>query len=190
MAHASFFVASVFGIVTFSAIIQQLNEKNATPIWMSMVLFLGLAYTGYFTLARFNYYADLAEKLATEGLKQRDIMKKIKMTSKPNIKNLDEYFKEKTRKEGDYLLLKKLLYSGRWSDLALGVGYWAGIFFLGFIVYERFRVAILGLSIETMFDVLFAVILLVVILPVAITTIHERAKVPKKRRQVLNPRLR
>lgn len=135
VAHASFFIASIFGIVTFSAIILQLNI-NEILFWISMSLFLGFSYAGFFTLARFNYYASLADELAERGLRQRKIMNGIRLSlERDNKGTLLDWFDKQSRWQNRVLILKRVR-----SNWVLFSGYWAGIFLLGSIAYEKFFV--------------------------------------------------
>jgi hypothetical protein len=183
VAHASFFIASIFGIVTLSATIQQLNEG---AYWfpyiliLSMFLFFPFSYMGYFTMARFGYYADLAEKLATWGLHQNNIMERIPYPPQSK-RSLGDYFKSQTKRQEQYLFFRKRLV-GQWSKEVLGIGYWFGIFLLGLIAYEKFLNTLLYLpfGIHVRFDYLFLSIfvltVLIVILPIVIARHAESEK--------------
>lgn len=166
VAHASFFIASIFGIVTLSAVIQQLSE-NVCFLFLSMLLFFGFSYVGYFTMIRFGFYADLAASLAARGLRQKKVMEKIRQNDDANdTTNLFDHFSRGSKKQTQYLLLRRLLVTREVrSYVFLGCGYWFGIFLLGLISYERFLdVALARVS----FFIVSELTLLIVILPIVI----------------------
>jgi hypothetical protein len=174
VAHASFFIASIFGLVTLSAIIQQLSE-NVLFLILSMLLFFAFSYVGYFTMSRFGYYADLAERLASYGLHQYDIMEGIKSPSISralSAKSFQDYFNSQAMRQEQYLLFRKFLV-GRRSRAVLGIGYLFGIFLLGLIAYEKFLDKPL---VYVPFGILFGLTLLIVALPVVITQHAESEK--------------
>lgn len=168
VAHASFFIASIFGIVTLSAIIQQLS--GSMFLFLSMLLFFGFSYVGYFTMARFGYYADLAERLASWGLNQQEIMRKIPQDHE-STKNLRDYFDSQTERQKQYLLVRRILLVRPWSDVFLVFGYWLGVFLLGLITYAKFWDEPL---VHVPFGILFVLTLLLVILPIVIARYGKR----------------
>jgi len=67
----SFFVASIFGLVTLLAIVQGTHREVAhnNPLYygvlivISIVIYIAFAYAGRHTFERFAHYADIADKL-------------------------------------------------------------------------------------------------------------------------------
>jgi hypothetical protein len=139
VAHASFLVASIFGLVTMLAIVQQLDENNIAIIWLSSVVFFGISYMGYFALIRFGFYADVAQKL-TKGLNEKETLKQVKLVLKNQVKtNLFDYERKQGNLLNELLLPRKILiWSGDWAKPLLGISYWFGIELLGFIVFSKF----------------------------------------------------
>ena len=95
VAHASFFVASIFGLVTMSAIVLQLEDKLFA--WISIPLFFAFSYLGYFTLVRFGFYADISERL-TVGLKRDETLGET-LVFEEEEKTLREYMNKQTRSQ-------------------------------------------------------------------------------------------
>jgi hypothetical protein len=62
----SLFVASIFGIVTLSAIVQVI--QSVIPVFLSIIPFVIFSLAGYYTLERYFYYGDLAEKVKSNCL--------------------------------------------------------------------------------------------------------------------------
>jgi hypothetical protein len=171
VAHAGFFVASIFGLVTFSAIVQQLEVKSI--VWFSTLLFLGFSYMGYYTLIKFDYYAVLSEELAKVGLRREKTLSKIpypesKQEKSTNLKDEQNTFWKFLKKQEDLqirlLFPKKLLsmYKGQ-GKLILGFMYWFAIIYLGSIVYSKFWDSILDWIIWLGYS--WIVIFIVVFLP-------------------------
>jgi hypothetical protein len=150
VAHASFFIASIFGLITFSAIIQQLEGKNIA--WFSTVLFLGFSYVGYYTLIRFGYYAILAEELTKVGLKRDEILSKVRDPKVPDPKdkksNFLQFLDREEKSQGKLLFSKTILSTfNERSKLILGLLYWIAVTWLGIIVYSKFWDSILNWTI-------------------------------------------
>lgn len=59
-AHASLFVASIFGLFALLSLIQQALEEWV--ILLSVFVYFRLAYAGYITLTRFSYLAGVAHR--------------------------------------------------------------------------------------------------------------------------------
>jgi hypothetical protein len=79
-AHASLFVASVFGLLTVLSLVQGLNRS---VVWLSIFVYFALSYAGYFTLVRFGFFAAIAHRISRElerpiGNNQMLIAKKLK----------------------------------------------------------------------------------------------------------------
>lgn len=118
VAHASLFVASIFGLVTVLAIIQNI-ECNVLLLPLSLLLYWAFAYAGYFTFQRFSYYADISDRL------RQDIDKEAKIDSieiytesrgkKLRKTNFDQYLKEEIEKQrqffGKGFLKKRYLFA-------------------------------------------------------------------------------
>ena len=64
VAQASFLIASIFGLITLLAMVQQMiNEASLLLLSLSLVPFLTFSYLGFYSLQRFGYYAVIADKL-------------------------------------------------------------------------------------------------------------------------------
>lgn len=64
VAHASFLVASIFGLVTLMAIVQlMINHALNLLIYISLIPFVVFSYLGFHSLRRFGKYASVADKL-------------------------------------------------------------------------------------------------------------------------------
>lgn len=129
VAHASFLVASVFGLLTMSTIIQELG---ILWVWASVFLFFAFSYIGYFTLVRFGCFADISEKLASgRGLNMKSTLQRVEIEHKGNKTDLWAYL---TRR---YALQKKILVLKWLGVKGLLIVYWIVIYYLGIIVYSR-----------------------------------------------------
>lgn len=137
VAHASFLVASIFGLVTLSAIIQQLDfQLMLFPVplfWLSVLLFFVFSYLGYYALIRFGFYARIADKLRERGLKWSETFRAIPYRQG----TLKEYHLEEEEKQRKLLVLRRIISTER-GILALVLLYWVLVFFFGSIVYSRF----------------------------------------------------
>lgn len=145
VAHASFFLASIFGLVAFSAIVHELSANNSSLFWVSTAVFFGFSYMGYYTITRFGFYAGLASAIALSGLSQEDIFRKI-----PTGNHfLFEEYKEKYKQQVRFLLpirfyewvgnrYKKDRKYEKWINLVTGCFYWGAIIIIGTIVFEKF----------------------------------------------------
>jgi len=72
----SLFVASIFGIVTLSAILQVIEysinpiDYSIIPLLLSVGPFVGFSVAGYYTLEKYFYYGDLAEKIKSNCIER------------------------------------------------------------------------------------------------------------------------
>ena len=82
VAHASFFIASIFGILTFSAIVASYTDSSTLPtlinsnpllLVVGTILFLAFAYMGYNSLITFNHYASLSNDIAAYPIKEKQL---------------------------------------------------------------------------------------------------------------------
>lgn len=86
VAHASFFVASIFGILTFAGIVANFKELPTLPIIVGSIhlqlhlqliigtiLFIAFAYMGYNSLITFNHYASLSNDIAAYPIKEKQL---------------------------------------------------------------------------------------------------------------------
>lgn len=137
VAHASFFVASIFGLVTLLTIIQQLNMHLtwvSIPLsWYSILLFFAFSYLGYYTLGRFGFYADMSQKLNEYGLKLEEVFSGIPYRQIM----LREYMDKQEEVQNNYLILRKIIASKQ-GRYILPLMYWILIIYLGSIVYSKF----------------------------------------------------
>jgi hypothetical protein len=131
VAHASFFIASIFGILTFLALVSNLEKINGFYYFVSILLFAGFSYMGYFTLVRFGYYASLSDYLTQYSLRCKDIFERYAYSK--------EHFESEVRNQ-KYILLPKLLLSKleNKAGLFLYLVYWVGIFLSGVVAFHQF----------------------------------------------------
>jgi len=142
VAHASFFVASIFGLVTLLSIIQQLNMHLtwfSIPLaWCSIPLFFAFSYVGYYTLGRFTFYADISDKLGEHGLKSVETLKGVPCKSKNKPKEtLKDYIDEQEDLQKKLFILRRIIASKR-GGYILALLYWILIVCLGSVVYSKF----------------------------------------------------
>lgn len=154
VAHASFFVASIFGLITLLSIIGQLDtglKWFSIPLfWWSIPLFFAFSYVGYYTLGRFSYYADISQrlsagyyadisrKLGEYGLRPEETLQGVpyKPKNKPK-KTLKDYIDKQEELQKNLFILKKIIAKGRGKSY-LALLYWVLILYLGSIVYSTF----------------------------------------------------
>jgi hypothetical protein len=109
---ASFFVASIFGLVTMLTIVQGINQGGAygNPsyygflIVISIVVYIVFAYAGRYIFKRFAHYADIADKLVFEPRVLNEESETIQK-SLFNIAELEK-LKWRTQLEGESNLKK------------------------------------------------------------------------------------
>lgn len=130
-AHASLFVASIFGILTMLAIVQGLN---GFVVWPSIFVYFALTYAGYFTLVRFNFYAGIAHKL-------NEILENIKFTKDDLSKKEEKLFEDledQIKRQRRILIFKEFTYRlGKGGFYLFGSLYWGLTFSIGLIVYSQ-----------------------------------------------------
>lgn len=131
VAHASFFIASIFGLLTFLAIVSGFKEIRDYPYVLSIFLFSVFTYMGYFTLIRFNYYASLADYLTHFGLKRCEVLNECGYS--------EEAF-NRGRENQEWILLPKklLMLLGRKAGLIAYPAYWIVVLLCGTVAYSRF----------------------------------------------------
>jgi hypothetical protein len=136
VAHSGFLIASVFGIVTFSAIVTQIKE-SMPPItyWISVLLFFAFAYIGYFTLVRFGYYAEIAHAISEYGLSRESTLKQIP-TKKEKVETMQDIYAYKTDMQKRLLPIKRNLLGSRMTKVVYYIVYWGAILLLGVLVYS------------------------------------------------------
>jgi hypothetical protein len=138
VAHASFFVASIFGLVTLLSIVQQLNMHLtwfSIPLsWYSTPLFFAFSYVGYYTLGRFRFFADISDKLSEHGLKSEETLQGVPFEP---TKTLKKYIHNQEELQKKVLILKTII-TNRWGKYILPLLYWGIVCFLGSIVYSKF----------------------------------------------------
>ena len=116
VAHASFFIASIFGLITFSSISTELNAGEI--YWyLAIFLFLGFAYAGHHTLLRFGYYAFISQEIVGRGLWQKALFESTWFDEEKGAgeTNLQEWINELNKKHNQYSLsyyIKKLIPKG------------------------------------------------------------------------------
>ena len=138
VAHASFFVASIFGLVTLLSIIQQLNMHLtwfSIPLsWCSIPLFFAFSYVGYYTLGRFSFYADISQKLSEYGLKSEVSLQGVPYEQE---KTLKDYVHEQEDSQEKLFILRRII-AIKQGRYILAILYWFLIAYLGSIVYSKF----------------------------------------------------
>jgi hypothetical protein len=135
-AHASLFVASLFGIFTLLAIVQNLSGFG---VWASIIIYFALIYAGYFTLVRFGFYADISQRI-TEGLEQRSTFKNVKWENKveKEKENLFKYLTKANAIQQKILFPKEIIRRlGRSGLYLMAFFYWGITSFFGLIVYSK-----------------------------------------------------
>lgn len=128
MAHASFLLASIFGLVTLLSIVQSvINSESSDLTWVSLVPFLFLSYIGYHTLRKFNSNAVTAQKLAWEL---------HVFAPKSSIKQAkDSSVKAKKELIFVWVLERMREYRTDLPELALGLAYWLLVALTSYMVY-------------------------------------------------------
>ena len=140
VAHASFFVASIFGLVAFATIVHDLTPTSFILFWLSTLVFFGFSYLAYYAIIRFGFYATIASIIASSGLTQTEVFEKIPIENH----SLSEIYYEKHKQQMRILLPLKLrswAESGKYKEsiiLVTGSLYWIFIVILGIIVFEKF----------------------------------------------------
>jgi len=109
-AHASFLVASVFGLFSVLYLIE--GEKLITRAILSAVYWI-LWFGGYFSLFNFNFYAMKAHEI------QRMIAQKQLLDHSINTYELEEYFEQQRKKVGLYSSIRSRLLKFKSSKLKL-----------------------------------------------------------------------
>ena len=134
VAHASFFLASLFGLVAFATIVrEEITCINSFLYWIGILLFFGFGYAGYFTLIRFGYYAHVSQKIAELGLEQTATLLKIPLNEKDRKeRNLKELFDSLTKTQKRILLSKRL---GKMDRPLFVFIYWLTVAFIGVLVF-------------------------------------------------------
>jgi len=107
VAHVSFFIASIFGLIAFSSITNDAFRISKLFYIPAFLLFFGLAYSGYYALVRFGFYANIAEKIAKDGLKQDKVMKKIFIEGKESY-SLEKEFTNGVEEQKRLLIFNRL----------------------------------------------------------------------------------
>jgi len=102
-AFASLFVASIFGLVTLSAIIQNYIDGNFYWYIISLFPFIGFAVSGYFTWYRFCFWADMAHKMEYYGIRLpfKSKLKKIFCDRKVEGKWIQDNLYKTIHEEGE-----------------------------------------------------------------------------------------
>lgn len=113
---ANLFVASIFGIVTLSAIIITIDSSfDANNFWsntkelISLIPYVAFVFAGYFTFNKYSYYADIAEKIKSYGLEMPSRMELSKILmwqnegNKPVKQNLANFIKRKAKDQRSFI---------------------------------------------------------------------------------------
>lgn len=147
VAFASFFLASIFGLVSTLAIFQGI-EGSVFLVLGSLILYWTFAYAGYFTFRRFSFYAGIADRLRgslEESAKLDEARTFVDL--KPEMLALDseiKTFKGKKYKETnlstyrDIVLARQEQMLGRHvlkKQKYVSAMYWVLIWVLGVLVY-------------------------------------------------------
>ena len=141
-AFASLFVASIFGLVTLSALIQNYSGNNFLWYIIAGVPYIAFVLSGYFTWMRFRYWADLAHNLEFYGLSEpyKSELKKIDCVHKEGNENkvtdFYSYAEDMHKKQNNSRVGKFFVIMRRYFSLF----YLLLIIFLTIIVYWSFLV--------------------------------------------------
>jgi len=98
VAHASYFIASIFGIVTLLALSQNIGrvpfQNNILWDWLAVaiwfIVYAIFAYMGYYTLGQFSKYAAYADTLRASSLALDAHLEDIKISLDESGKTLWE----------------------------------------------------------------------------------------------------
>ncbi len=124
------FVASIFGIVTLSAIIQFLNA--GVPVLLSIIPYTIFSLAGYYTLERYFYYGNLAESVKSGCLENPNYynLNNISLydNSTKDSYDFSEYLKRNANKKS---FLKKVLDTTR----VFAIVYFFTLLLLAIVVY-------------------------------------------------------
>ena len=112
---------------------------------MAVLLNLGFAYMGYYTLIRFNLYATQADRLADIGLKRDGTLRKIPDKLEGKCSSLKEFF-DAEKSKADRLLfpIQIMNYLGasqarlRYRKLFMAFWYWTTILLISLVVFSGF----------------------------------------------------
>jgi hypothetical protein len=142
VSFASLLVASIFGLVTLSAIIQ-ITFGNATleislliPLIMSLLLYLLFSVAGLYMLKSYSYYTALADKVKVQGL-ETPYFKDLKNITFPDDKGLstsliDTFYSEQKKHSLSFPKRYIQKYVNTWKfKLLFGVA----LTFLAVIIY-------------------------------------------------------
>jgi hypothetical protein len=131
VAHASFFVASIFGLITFTALASEgfVDMGNVWYYFLCTYLFWIFAYLGHYTLRRFNSYASIAEAIAKKGLNEKDVFEKL---------GILDLFKTQYDRQKSSLVLKAILSLETVSTPFLISAYWIAVVFLDLVNFFKF----------------------------------------------------
>ncbi|HLE75770.1 MAG TPA: hypothetical protein VI864_06985 [Candidatus Bathyarchaeia archaeon] len=136
---ASLFVASIFGLVTLSAIIQNYAGGNFWWYIIGGFPYIFFVVSGYFTWIRFSYWATMADNIEGDGLftPYKSQIEKIKSCFKKKGKdqetNLYDYLRNEGEKQNKHPI-KRLL---SWGP-SFPILYFVLILCLTIIVYWDF----------------------------------------------------
>ena len=135
VAHASFLVAAIFGLVTLLAIVQQMiNQTSNSLLYISLIPFWAFSYLGFHSLLRFGKYAAVADKLQQSFLNHAKL--KIDLGEGKEKINFELYAKKKLYMDKQQLVVTRFLGKKiRGEPLVLYSLYFVLISILSFVVY-------------------------------------------------------
>ncbi len=159
VAHASFFIASIFGLVAFSSMTSTAFSISLKFYFPAFLLFFGLAYLGYHALTRFRFYAAIAQHITYFGLKNDDVLKSIITSRTDKAKNLLDDFSKGSNEQDKLLIFTRMRkYFSNWDTnrekakkengnhkkIGLGttsyliwIGYWFAMVLLTILVFSE-----------------------------------------------------
>jgi len=126
VAHASFLLASIFGLVALLTIVQEMISAPSPTILIhiSLVSFVILSYAGYHTFRKFGHYAADANNLVWQI-----------QTHAPKSKEWVDEIASKARRELPFTWILDRITDEKWRALALSLPYAFFMTVLSSIVY-------------------------------------------------------
>lgn len=135
VAHASFLVASIFGLVTLLAIVQQMVNQTQIQIDLicfSLMPFYAFSYVGFWTLQRFGKYAAVADKMHENFIKYSE----FKVDTRGKKEDFSAYENKLLDRTKQQLVVKRILgKSTRGEFLLFYSAYLLLVSVLSYVVY-------------------------------------------------------
>ena len=159
---ASLVLASIFGLVTLSAIIQSMLtssfpqgatfqfSNNLIPVGLSLILYILFSFAGFYTIKRYSHYAGIADEIKAAGLEQPFFTElvKIKPCTDNGSNSLIEYIEIINKKDANSWE-KRLMHRSLFFPAVFVIS----LFVLGVIVYwpliEKLLPAFVGIALNS-----------------------------------------